>query len=294
MIDTAEPPVATATPAEVKRLMAERPALEAFAVIEHRFGVWPLLDAFFAEGIAAAGAEDRPSSLGLFTPSPEFRWCAVAVEGEPSGEGWLLRGKVRVPSPLSGGSLVLARLPEPRLAWIEHGAPGACLRDGWLVLEGALASPLSRPVTLSDLRSRLEAYAGAWALAAAVCASQGVHALRRAARTIAPLGKPFSTSQLVALEITAVKIEAELTAAAVRDATGGSRDTLARALAAARTLAAVAATTAKLRDQAGLEVDGPFAEGSAKALTAFLGGPLMLGTELGRALGIPDCEEAGG
>jgi hypothetical protein len=79
-----------------------------------------------------------------------------------------------------------------------------------------------------------------------------------------------------------VEIEADLTFAAVQRGSG-----LAVAAAAARTLAAVAAKTEELRDQ-GLEIDGPFAASSAKTLTAFLGGQLLLENELARALGIGD------
>jgi hypothetical protein len=134
-----------------------------------------------------------------------------------------------------------------------------------------------------ELARLLAAYAGAWAKAAASCARDGVRALRRAARLASLQG-----SQLVALAITEVEIETELTfAAAERD---GAR--LAAAAAAARTLAAVAARTEELRDAYGLAVEGPFgagAPGAAKTLTAFLGGPLLLESELARALGIGEA-----
>jgi hypothetical protein len=263
-------------------------------MVEHRFGVRPLLDAFFAEGTAAAGAEDRLGSLGLFTPSPAFRWGAVTVAGESAGESWLLRGRVRASNPLSAGSLVLARLPDLSLVWVDHNAPNAYLRDGWLLLEGAPAGPVSRPLTAADLQPHLEAYAGRWALAAAACAGQGVRALRRAARTTAVQGEAFSASQIVALDIAAVEIEAELVSALLREPAGSGREDLARAVAAARLLSAVEAVTVKLHDQAGLEVDGPFADGAAKVLAALLGGPLMLEAELSHALGIPDGQEKGG
>jgi hypothetical protein len=89
----------------------------------------------------------------------------------------------------------------------------------------------------------------------------------------------------VALGITEVEIEADLTAAAVQR----NRNGLAVAAAAARTLSAVAAKTEELRDVYGLEVDGPFAGAAAKTLTAFLGGPLLLENELARALGIQEA-----
>ena len=299
----------------VESLMSRLPALEACAVLEHRFGVLPLLDAFFEPlgtiGEVASGL--RLGSLGLFTPAPEPRWGAAAVEGEPSGGGLLLRGEVRIPGPSSEGSLVLARLAqgehrEHRLAWLDHGAPGVEKRGSrkggpvlagapcWLALEGATVGPglVSRPVTLApgtDLYRHLEAYAGVWALAAVICVQNEIRALRRAARTTRHRGTAFSASQQVAMDITEVEIEAELTAAAVRGQLALAPDDPARAsdlalaAAAARILSAAAARTRALRDLSGLELDGS-EDHPAGALTAFLGGPLMLENELAHALGI--------
>ena len=59
------------------------------------------------------------------------------------------------------------------------------------------------------------------------------------------------------------------------------------ATAAARTLSNLATKTAELRDRMSLAIDGPLADdGDARILTAFLGGPLMLESELARTLGI--------
>jgi hypothetical protein len=304
----------------VESLMSRLPADEACAVVEHLFGVLPLLDGFFAPrpAIAELASGLKLGSLGLFTPTPEPGWAAAAVAAEPAGEGLLLRGEVRIPSPASSGSIVLARLAdgEHRLAWLDHGAPGVerrgsrtggPARDGspcWLALEGATAGPdlVSRPVTPdpgSDLFRHLENYASVWALAASIVAREGVRALRRAARLNGHQGTAFSASQTVAMDIAGVEIEAELTAAAAQrhlasGEEGGSG--LAVAAAAARTLATVAARTAELRDLVGLEIDGPLAGGSAATLSAFLGGPLMIESELARALGIRDlpAQEAGG
>ncbi len=295
---------------QVEGLMSRLPAAEACAVVEHLFGVLPLLDGFFELRGAVAEMASGPElgSLGLFTPTPEPGWAAAAVAAEPAGEGLLLRGEVRIPGPASGGSIVLARLAdgEHRLAWIDHGAPGVerrgsrtggPVRDGspcWLALEGAAAGPdrVSRPVTPvpgSDLFRHLESYAGVWALAASLAARDGVRALRRAARLNGHQGTAFSVSQTVAMDIAGVEIEMELTlAAAQRHLASGEEGSLAVAAAAARTLAAVAARTAELRDLLGLEIDGPLAGGSAAALSAFLGGPLMIESELARALGIRD------
>jgi len=296
-------------------LASHLPAAAAFAVLEHLFGVLPLLDAFFEPGgaIAEVASGVKLGSLGLFTPSPELGWAAAAVAGEPSGGGLLLRGGIRLPSPASDGSIVLVRLgdgPEHRLAWLDHGARGVGRRRSateapcWLDLEDVLVAhdSISRPVTLapgSELCRRLAAYAGAWALAAVICARDGVRSLRRAARIAGPPGKAFNTSQLVAMGITEVEIEAELAAAAARrapdDLSGAGG--LALATAAARVLASLAVKTAELRDRTGLALDGPFAdEGVARTLTAGLGGAPMLESELARSLGIRDlpAQETGG
>ena len=105
------------------------------------------------------------------------------------------------------------------------------------------------------------------------------------------------------MSITEVEIEAELTATAVqRDLALAADDParaggLALATAAARTLAAIAVRSADLRDRTGRGLDGPFADdAAARTLTACLGGPLMLESELARALGLRDlpARETGG
>jgi hypothetical protein len=262
------------------------------AVLEHRSGVLPLIEAFFERGaVDEAVADPRVGGLGLFTPAPEPGFGAVALTGVPADGGVLVSGRFRLPSPAADGSIVLVSIEEeePRLAWLDHGAPGVLRRgDGpcWLDVERAAIPDglVSRPVSLdpgSELIRCLETYAGVWASAAARIAREGVRALRRAARITG-----FNASQHVAFEITEVEIEADLTFAAAERNPG-----LAVAAAAARTLSAVARKTEDLRDLMGLEIDGPLAGSSAKALTAFLGGALLLENELARALGIG---EAGG
>lgn len=290
MIDLVESPVAGSAP----------PLAEAWAAMEHRSGVLPLIETFFAaQGAFAEVLSGRlRGALGLFTPAPEPGWGAAAVAAEHCPEGLLLQGDVRLPGPTADGSIVLVRLPdaEHHLAWIDHGAPGVERRgsrtggpvgDGpcWLHLEGVTIGPelVSRPVTLApdgELSRLLAAWAVVWAVAAAACARDGVRALRRAARTAA-----FQASQLVALGITEVEIEADLTFAAVQRSSG-----LAVAAAAARTLSAVAVKTEELRDTFGLEIDGPLAAGMVKTLTVFLGGPLLLESELARTLGIGEAQ----
>lgn len=272
---------------------------QTWAALEHRLGVVPLIAAFFAPvgAVAEVVAGRKRGALGLFTPAPEPGWGAVALAGERSGEGALLRGTVRLPGALADGALVLVKLDgEQRLAWLDHPAPGVVDFRGaggdglcWLHVEGAWVGPelLSRPVTLDSggpFVRCLEAYAAGWAAAAVGCARDGVKELRRAARTAG-----FQTAQQVALGITEVEIEADLAAAALRRAGAESTEgagALLLAVAAARALSGVAARTAELRDAWGLEIDGPLANGTAATLTAYLGGTLLLERELSRALGI--------
>ncbi|MEA2564241.1 MAG: hypothetical protein QOH06_5745 [Acidobacteriota bacterium] len=243
----------------------------AFAALEHELGVLPLLDAFFAVG----EADRKRASLGLFTPRPEPGLEAAAIAGEPSGSGLRLTGKVRLSSPDSEASIVLVKTgDEHRLAWLDHGMPGVQRHGTWLVIDGAVVDLVSRPVRISELAGWLETYAGAWALAAAMAAREGVRDLRRAARTTG-----FNASQWVAMGITEVEIEADLTLAAARRRPG-----IAVAAAAARTLSMVAAKTEELRDATGLELEGPL-----KVLASYLGGALFLENELARALHIGEA-----
>jgi hypothetical protein len=267
LIDTMERRTRADVRTEVESLLARLPAAEALGMVEHLFGVLPLLEAFFEPRPAVEEiARLKLGALGLFTPAPEPGWEASAVEGVQSGEGLLLRGRVRVASPSAEGTIVLVRQegPEHRLAWVD----GERLSPG-----GTVAGLVSRPVQLPELFQCLEKYAGAWALGAAICASDGVRALRRFART-----STFNASQLVAMDVTELEIEAELALIAARSANGG----LATAAASARILAAVIAKTAELRDLTGLEIDSPLSGN----LIAFLGGPLMIESELARKMGI--------
>jgi hypothetical protein len=145
----------------------------------------------------------------------------------------------------------------------------------------------------SDLYRHLEAYASLWALAASISARDGIRALRRAARTSQRGGKAFNSSQLVAMAITEVEIEAELAATAVdRDWALAADDParaggLALATAAARVLALLAERTAALRALTGHAPDGPFADpATAARMTLWLGGSAALEGELAGALGI--------
>jgi hypothetical protein len=261
------------------------PLLATFVAVENGYGVRPLVETFFEED--RDGPNTGRGTLGLFTPTPDMTLESAAVAGERSGRDLLLRGEVRVPNPRADGAVVLARLeaalePEYRLAWVEPVSPAGRLR-----LDGVPAGRVSKPVTLdrgSEFLLCLEAYAGAWALSASIVASNEVRALRRAARTTRHGNKAFSTSQWVSLEITEVEVEAGLTALLCRDGQGG----FAAAAAAARILHAIAAKQVELRDQAGLEIEGNFLtpQDTAHAMTAFLGGPLRIETDLARSLGI--------
>ena len=284
----------------VVKLMSEQPGSAGLAVVEHRFGVLPLVAAFFP---SPASAKDlRRGALALFTPAPEPGWGTATVEGKRNGEEILLSGEVRIAGADADadGSLVLFQEgEEQRLAWVDLDARGVERREaGWLALDGVAVDALhvSRPVMLApggELYRHLEAYASLWALAASLAARDGIRALRRAARTSQRGGKAFNSSQLVAMAITEVEIEAELTATAVeRDLALAVDDParaggLALAAAAARVLALVVERTAELRAATGRALDGPFADpATAARLTAGLGGAPALEGELAAALGI--------
>jgi hypothetical protein len=304
-----ELPATASAQAWVETLMSHVGVADACAVVEHRFGVLPLIDGFF-EGadvsLAAIRSSVKLGALGLFTPTPEHGWGSGAMAGRRSGRMLRVSGEIRVSSHASVGSIALARLSDSdqRLVWLDHEAPGVEPRGSrtggppiadvprWLAVEDAaiVEAHVSRPVTLvpdGELHERLERYVSVWALIALDCARRSVRALRRAARTTRSPGHPeaFGASQLVAMDLTEVEIETELATAASRrhfadDAPHPSG--LALALASARALGAVATKTDELRDHFDLAVDGPLAAVTAAALTAHVGGAPLLENELGR------------
>lgn len=292
-------------------------ATQACALVEHLFGVLPLLEFFDRADarVARIAAGATLGALGLFAPSAEPAWGAVRLAGEWSAGALRVSGDVRVPGPAVEGVMVLVRVSEAeqRLAWLDQRAVGvACeARDGapaglvaspcWLRVDGALvdAALVSRPVSLAPgtaLYRQLEAYARVWTVAATRICGRIVLALRRAARTTRSSGErnPLGASQLVAARITDVEIEAELTTAAVARGLSSTESAaepdaitvFALALAAARTLAAAADTARQLRDQLGLPLDAWLADAITPGLTTYLGGTLMLEHELARALGV--------
>ena len=219
-------------------------------------------------------ADGKPASLGLFTPAPEPGLEAAAVAGEPVDGGLRLTGRVRVSDPDAGASVVLVKTgADYRLVYLEHGTHGVVRRGDWLAVEGAVAERISPPVEISDLRRWLESYAGDWALGAATAAREAVGTLRRAART-----SGFNASQWVAMGITEVEIEADLTLAAAK-----RHPSLAVAAAAARTLSLVAAKAEELRNL-GLEIE-------ELPNVTYLGGPLFLENELARSQGFGEASE---
>lgn len=295
----------------VDALMSRLAAPEACAIVEHRFGALPLIEALFEGGddrMTAVRSSVTLGALGLFTPTPERGWGAVAMAGQSAGGMLRVWGEARVSNRMAGGTLVLVRLndSDQRLAWLDHDAPGVEPRGSrtggpvrpdapwWLAAEDAaiVDARVSRPVTLDprgELHERLQHYAGVWALIAIECARRTVRALRRAARTTRSPGQPdaFSTSQLVAMDLTEIEIETELAAAAARRhfAQAGTHPSgLVLALCAARALAAAAAKTHELSDHLGLTADSPLADHDAAArITAHVGGVAMLENELGHA-----------
>jgi hypothetical protein len=306
-------------PAErVQRLAAELPAPEAFAVIEHLYGVAPLVAALLPAGelSRAVAAGDTMGALGLFTPTPAGGWGGAMLTAEALSEAGCLRlsGSLRLAGSSADGALALARIgprTEDRtgdpgeaegarchLVWIgladlegDSEAPFRVVLDRAEVPAGGVSGPLDLSPE-GELARRVARYAELWALAAALTAQGGVRSLRRAARLAG-----FQGHQLVAMPLTEAEIEAECALAAARQrlaesgaaTSAESAPTLswATALAAARALAGTADAARRLWQGFGLEAeDGssfadPFAE---TALAAWLGGPTFLEHELGRAL----------
>jgi hypothetical protein len=296
------PPVMDSAPEWVEGLMSRVSATEACAVVQHLFGVVPLIDAFFQQEhdeMAAITAGVTRGVLGLFTSTATHRWGAAALRAESFRGAIRLSGEVSLPSQDADGSIVLVSLNETehRLVWLHHHRPGVAQRGSWLVADGATISSacLSRPVRLdhdADLFRCLAVYASVWALLAVSHARREVRTLRCAVRTARGPGAPeaFSTSQLVAMGIAEVEIETELATVAARqhfalDAPpAASAACLALAVSAARTLAAVSAKSRDLRDQLGLTLDADRCDAAATTLMAAVGGTFMLEQELARVV----------
>jgi hypothetical protein len=298
----------------VKLLTSRLTAVQACNVAEHLFGVLPLIDAFFESGdsrLTAAGSGAVLGALGLFTPTPEDGWGAVAIVGERAGRALRVWGNVRVASHAAEGSIVLVQAgdADQRLAWLDHDAAGVELHGSraggppcsqtlpWLSIEGAtiVEGRLSRPVTLvpgAELYERLERYAAVWSLFALEYTRTTIRSLRRAARATRRRGhtEPFSSSQLVTMDLGGLEIETELATLAAMSHLAKAvphPHGLALALSAARALDGVAAKASELRDHLGLPLDGPLTDdGAAACVAAQVGGALTLENELACALGL--------
>ena len=326
LIATGRRLVAKATGAEPPELPTESPQrwIEGLAtalpmpvtlpILEHLFGVMPVVrDRFDSSEPLVTAVEDGThlTSLGLFTPNPEFSQTAAAIAGSITDGTVRLSGEVLVPSTRSDSTLVLVRVDgDDRLALVPHDLEGAEVggarsattssqpdRPRWLVLENAevvprlVSEPLDHDPSGMFVRS-LDAYAGYWTLAVSVYATAGVQALRRAARTTRQGGVAFNSAQTVSMDITSIEIEAGLLSDAVQGhfalAPGDTYRTPGSTLAAAGSCAVsrIATLTADLVLVAGLECGGPFTEPGARLAQTFLGGRLMTESALARDLGI--------
>lgn len=263
--------------------------LQKWALLEHSLGIMPLLLEFFGtDHSVVVDAQNRPAVLGFFTPAVEHGWAASALGSEICEGGLRLQGSIRIPTAAAVCMLVLVRTPAAlRLAWIDCMQPGVMRRPSqsagpcWFDFDGVVVAEegLSRPIPMSeagDLQRHLENYASAWAPLAADCACVGLKALRRAVRTAG-----LQHSQVIAFEITKFEIEAHLAAAAARP---GGAEPFRSAAAAARALNSAVALMARMESAYGFEISSPLADISSKGLTAFLGGPAWLASEVARSL----------
>lgn len=313
----ARPPASTRVDLWLEGLAASLPMSVCLAVVEHLFGALPLVAEHLGsksgggELVEALRGGRQLAGLGLFTPDPELSPGAAALAGELVEAGAFLQGEVRLASSSCDGSLVLVRCAgdELRLAWLARGTKGVEPRRAraggalpqracpcWWGLASALATPVSDPVTLDvegAVARRLDACAGVAAFVESLYALRLIRAMRRVARTTTHNATPFNTSQLVALDVAGLEIEARLAETAARsrlrlDPGNASRPRgLPLAAAASKVLAQAVATAVRLRDQWGVEVDDDSLadpEAAAACVNAFLGGPLRLESELAHTM----------
>ncbi len=208
------------------------PSRLVLAVVDHAFGVVPLL-AYFevsSPAIESAWSGRALASLGLFTANARFS-LGPSLTGRRTAEGVLLRGRMNRGIPEAVSTLLLVAVDDDvRLCLVPHELPrmarsaaGAPQDHGlWLDLEDVFVEDnnLSRSMTMAPrepLAGVLDAYAGAASLAAGLCASRLLRALRLGMGQRSSGGAPFNTSQLAAHEVTRMEIESELLLSALRN-----------------------------------------------------------------------------
>jgi hypothetical protein len=291
----------------LERLTASAEIAYALPILEHLFGVLPLLDlleggAESADVRRAIARGEVRACLGLFTPTPEFSWTASAVRGQLHSAHATLTGEVRIqsgpahPAALDTWVLALARFPGSELRLALFSTKTMTPLSSWLVLDEVHVGNafLSSPVGVrkgEPAWRALDAYAGVYAFVAALYARRGLRAIRRALRKTVRGGAAFNTSQVLAMGTTELEVQVTLLTTASRahlesDA-GAAGNGLALAASAARLLSQVAVRTVELRAKAGVTGPGPLSSSSTQdVIDIALGGQLLIESELACAIGI--------
>ncbi|MBW4721870.1 hypothetical protein [Saccharothrix obliqua] len=271
---------------------ADVPFVVAAAANEHLNGVRPLLAEFRDHPtLVAARAGRLPTALAAFTANAALAWGEPAVHAREEGGRVVLAGRFRVAFPGAAAVVVTGFADGTRLCLVDLTARGVVVGDaGWVDVTDVVVDPalVSGPVRVADPGGPLLraidtcawAYAGiAWRHATAVVAD-----LRRVLAATATSGPVFSTSQLLAHELTRLDIELSL----LGDALGehGSRvvevggEAVVAVLAAATDLVhRTGAVAADLVADLGLPAGPVTPDG-------YFGGRRMVEAELARRMGV--------
>ncbi len=235
----------------VEGLCRTRPAKAVMAVVDHAFGVVPLLEFFGGDSpaVEAARSGKALASFGFFTANARFA-IEPSLVGEFSSDGnFHLTGLLHQGMEEAVSSLVLISVRgEQRLCLVPHDSSGITLRrrsnrqgsGQWLELKGCVVSegsvsPALKIQPRSHLLAPVERYAEIASYATALCVARLLRALRRAMAEPSFGEAPFSTSQLAAHEVTRLEIEARLLLSATRHADRGASTIRAIAVLAAST-----------------------------------------------------------
>lgn len=222
----------------VEELCLTQPPRAVMAVVDHAFGVVPLLDFFAGDtpAVEVARSGKTLTSFGLFTANAGFAIEPSLVGERSSNESFRLTGLLHQGMQEAVGSLVLISVNgEQRLCLLPHDLAGITLRgrnnrkgsSRWLELKSCLVSErCMSPRLKTESRSRLvtavDKYAEVACYATALCADRLLRALRRGMAEPSFGEASFSTSQLAAHEVTRLEIEGKLILSAARHADRGT------------------------------------------------------------------------
>lgn len=296
---------------------------QAISIIEHLWGVIPILDFFHNEtdspnGLGLLLSGNQLGTLGIFTPTPLFSFTSATVSALATADNELeLTGEIRASGDSPHCSVVLTRTDDNilRLAVVFAQSEGVGItetrggvalgRGAWWNLHGVKVSRdlISAPLlSLDVLTPILDAYAVAYALVAVLYAKRGVLSLRSALRKTVHASMSFNMSQVVAMGITEIEIQVDLLECAVRQQIDGAGfgsalrskrsnisevSGLVLAATASRILCLITDKAMELDSEAGMTCsDWPFSTSPHSLARTTFGGRLMLESELARTMGL--------